>query len=85
MLFISRDEKRDIQQEFNSRSISLASKIVDMTTFVATLSMETAGVEPASRNSNTSASTRVVCLFTIHVTLCRQTGVLYANLEISCR
>jgi len=47
--------------------------------------METAGVEPASRNSNTSASTRVVCLFTIHVTLCRQTGVLYANLEISCR
>lgn len=46
MLFISRDENRDIQQEFNSRSISLASKIVGMTTFVATLFMETAGVEP---------------------------------------
>lgn len=48
MLFISRDENRDIQQEFNSRSISLASKIVGMTTFVATLFMETAGVEPVS-------------------------------------
>jgi len=45
MLFISRDENRDIQQEFNSRSISLASKIVGMTTFVATLFMETAGLE----------------------------------------
>jgi len=46
MLIISRDEKRDIQQEFNSRSISLDSKTVDMTTFVATLCMETAGLLP---------------------------------------
>jgi len=83
MLIFHRDKKRDIVQEFNSRSISLISKIVDMTTFVAIYVMETAGVEPASKDSNTSASTRVVCLFTIRVTLCRQTGVLYANLEIS--
>ena len=46
--------------------------------------METAGIEPASRNSDTSVTTRVVCLFRIRTALCRQTGVLCANLEISC-
>lgn len=60
MLFISRDENRDIQQEFNSRSISLASKIVGMTTFVATLFMETAGVLPIkSENLVISTFTRL--------------------------
>ncbi|MBG9757290.1 hypothetical protein ABD89_18415 [Lysinibacillus sphaericus] len=44
MSIFHKNKKRDIAQEFNSHSISLISKNVDMTTFVATLCMETAGL-----------------------------------------
>lgn len=59
--------------------------LYNMTANTATLSMETVGVEPTSRSSNTPASTRVVCLLAIREFLCRQTGVRIANLEISYR
>ena len=42
---------------------------VDMTTFVATYQMETAGVEPASEGIVTHASTCVVYLLNLNVTL----------------
>lgn len=47
------DENRDIEQEYNSRSISLLIKNIDTTTFISHKIMETAGVEPASRGPNT--------------------------------
>lgn len=60
MLIISRDKNRDIQQEYNSRSISLTYKTVDTTEFISHCFMETAGVEPLSaKDAETAVFLRV--------------------------